>query len=59
MSDYGEYDVRRAALDAAVKAEREACAKLAERPVALDAMKGIVDVRPFGAEIAAEIRART
>lgn len=44
-------------LHAATIVERERCAKIAERPIILDAMRGVVDVRPFGAEIAAEIRA--
>ncbi len=45
-------------LHAATIVERERCAKIAERPVVLDAMRGDTGVRPFGREIADEIRAR-
>lgn len=35
----------------------EQAARIAEAEVILDAIRGIIDVRPFGKEIAAEIRA--
>lgn len=39
-----------------VRETLERAAKVAERQVILDAMSGLVDARPFGKEIAAEIR---
>lgn len=41
----------------ATKTERERCAKIAERPRIMDAMRGIVAVPDFGRDIAAAIRA--
>jgi len=47
------------AISQAVEAEREACARIAERPVILDALAGIVGHAPYGPEIATAIRSRS